>query len=99
MGLFDRIKAIGGRALSIGGSALKRFGDIGTKVVRTVGSLASPIQGAVSAVSSLIPGGGTIGGLINKGIGALAGAGAQHLVSKAGQWGKRAQDLSESMND
>jgi hypothetical protein len=49
MGLFDRIKAIGGRTQSIGVSALKLVGDIGTKVVRTVGSLASLIQGAVSA--------------------------------------------------
>jgi hypothetical protein len=65
-------------------------GDIGTKVVRTVGALAGPAQGLISGIGSLIPGGGSVANVANHAISALAGAGAHNLVSKIGSYGQKA---------
>jgi hypothetical protein len=98
MGFFDRVKAIGGWALSIGGSALKDFGDIGTEVVRNVGSLASPIQGIIYGIGSLIPRGGSVANIVNHGINALASHGAHKFVGKIDSLGQKPRSCSESMN-
>ena len=66
-------------------------------MVKQIGRFSAPLQGVVTGLTSMIPGGAVVGSLINKGIGYLGSQAAQGIARKIGGFGSKMQDVSEDM--
>lgn len=95
---FNKAKKIAGKALGAVGGVVKKVGDIGGKVIKGVGAMAAPLHSVVSGVSSMIPGGAIVGGLLNKGIDFLGSQAAQKIAGKVAGFGNKLQNVSEDLS-
>jgi hypothetical protein len=59
--LFNKVKSGVSKALGVGGSVLRRVGEVGGKVTRWLGNNASTIGTLVGGGLSLLPGGAAVG--------------------------------------
>jgi hypothetical protein len=98
MGFFNKVKKFAGKALGAVGGVVRRIGDVGGKAVKVVGALASPLHNVVNGVTSLIPGGALVGGLLNKGVDYLGGQAAQKIAGKVAGFGSKLQNVSEDLS-
>ena len=96
--LFDRVRNFAGRALGGIGSAMKTIGNVGTKAIRTLGSVSAPVSAAVSSVGSLFgPEGAAVAAGINRGIQAVTSGKAQSAAAGIAGAGSALQNLGRSM--
>ena len=97
--IFNKVRNFAGRALGGVGAVLKTVGDVGTKAIRTLGSVSAPVSAAVSSVGSLFgPEGAAVAAGINKGIQAVTSGKAQSLAAATGKLGGALQNIGRNMS-